>query len=80
MYIIVLPTGIPRTMQEFPVFRDRMPTQLLSYMRLTRIQDPAQLASVRNLPVKYMQLSMRACMSARPDSDAAFYRQYCMRR
>ena len=32
--------------QMFPVFKDRMPIQLLAYLRLTRIQDSAQLALV----------------------------------
>lgn len=32
--------------QEFPIFEDRMPTQMLTYVRLARIQDPAQLAKV----------------------------------
>ena len=32
--------------QEFPIFQDRMPLQLLAYMRLSRVTDPAQLASV----------------------------------
>lgn len=31
---------------EFPVFQDKMPQQLLSYLRLSRIQDAAQLAKV----------------------------------
>ncbi len=30
----------------FPVFADRFPIQLLSYLRLTRIQDPALFAKV----------------------------------
>ncbi|EIE20473.1 rubisco small subunit N-methyltransferase, partial [Coccomyxa subellipsoidea C-169] len=32
--------------QEFPIFRDRMPTQLLAYLRLARLTDPALLAKV----------------------------------
>lgn len=32
--------------QEFPIYQDRMPLQLLAYTRLTRVQDPAQLALV----------------------------------
>lgn len=32
--------------QEFPIYADRMPTQLLSYLRLARISDTAQLARV----------------------------------
>jgi histone-lysine N-methyltransferase SETD3 len=32
--------------QEFPIFEDRMPLQLLAYLRLARIADPAQLAKV----------------------------------
>ncbi len=31
----------------FPVFADRFPIQLLSYLRLTRIQDPLLFAKVR---------------------------------
>ena len=33
----------------FPVYKDRMPIQLLAYLRLTRIQDSAQLALVKPL-------------------------------
>ncbi|KAK9917898.1 hypothetical protein WJX75_009348 [Coccomyxa subellipsoidea] len=32
--------------QEFPIFRDRMPTQMLAYLRLARLTDPALLAKV----------------------------------
>lgn len=32
---------------EFPVYADRMPTQLLAYLRLARVQDPGLLAKVR---------------------------------
>lgn len=32
---------------EFPVFEDRIATQHLVYLRLARLQDPAQLARVR---------------------------------
>ena len=32
--------------QSFPVFADRMPMQLLAYMRLARVQDPGELMSV----------------------------------
>eukprot|EP00898_Chlorokybus_atmophyticus_P001556 jgi/Chlat1/2400/Chrsp17S02659 len=34
------------TEQVFPLYRDAFPVQLLSYLRLARIQDPAQLALV----------------------------------
>jgi histone-lysine N-methyltransferase SETD3 len=33
--------------QAFPVFRDRMPVQLLAYLRLARLTDTALLAKVR---------------------------------
>ena len=36
--------------QEFPIAEDRMPTQLLTYVRLARIQDPAQLAKASQEP------------------------------
>lgn len=32
--------------QAFPLFQDRFPTQLLSYLRLARVQDPGELARV----------------------------------
>jgi histone-lysine N-methyltransferase SETD3 len=32
--------------ERFPVYADRFPTQLLAYLRLSRIQDPAQFAKV----------------------------------
>lgn len=32
--------------QAFPVYEDRMPTQMLAYLRLSRVQDAGQLASV----------------------------------
>ena len=32
--------------QTFPVFADRMPMQLLAYMRFARVQDPGELMSV----------------------------------
>lgn len=32
--------------QQFPVYADRMPTQLLAYLRMARVQDPALLAKV----------------------------------
>ena len=35
-----------RDMQEFPIFRDRFPNQLLAYLRLARVQDPGLLAKV----------------------------------
>jgi hypothetical protein len=34
--------------QEFPVFRDRMPQQLLAYLRLARLQDANLLAKARS--------------------------------
>jgi hypothetical protein len=33
--------------EKFPVFADRMPNQLLAYVRLARIGDPALFAKVR---------------------------------
>lgn len=35
----------------FPVFADRFPIQLLSYLRLSRIQDPLMFAKVRHQQV-----------------------------
>ncbi|KAF5827149.1 Rubisco LSMT substrate-binding-domain-containing protein, partial [Dunaliella salina] len=32
--------------EEFPVYADRMPTQLLAYLRMARVQDPGLLAKV----------------------------------
>ena len=32
--------------QQFPVYADRFPIQLLAYLRLSRIQDPAMFAKV----------------------------------
>jgi hypothetical protein len=34
--------------ESFPVFADRMPIQLLAYLRLTRVADPALFAKVRS--------------------------------
>ena len=33
--------------QEFPITQDGLTTQQLAYLRLARVQDPAQLAKVR---------------------------------
>ena len=32
--------------QEFPIYADRMPTQLLAYLRLSRVQDSGEIAKV----------------------------------
>lgn len=32
--------------QTFPVFEDRMPTQMLTFLRLSRVQEPGQLALI----------------------------------
>ena len=32
--------------QDFPVYADRMPTQLLAYLRLSRVQDSGEIAKV----------------------------------
>ena len=40
--------------QEFPVFRDRMPQQLLAYLRLARLQDANLLAKARYTGSKLM--------------------------
>lgn len=32
--------------QEFPIYADRMPAQLLAYLRLSRVQDSAEIAKV----------------------------------
>eukprot|EP00983_Pelagomonas_calceolata_P110540 1159682-Pelagomonas_calceolata.AAC.3 len=32
--------------EEFPVYADKMPTQLLAYLRMARVQDPGLLAKV----------------------------------
>ena len=34
-------------LEEFPIFEDRMPTQLLAYLRLARLQNVAEFAKVR---------------------------------
>ena len=34
--------------EEFPITTDGMPLQLLSYLRLARLQDPAELAKARS--------------------------------
>ena len=38
--------GMSADGQTFPVFADRMPMQLLAYMRFARVQDPGELMSV----------------------------------
>ena len=35
--------------QEFPIYADRMPTQLLAYLRLSRLQDSGEMAKVNSL-------------------------------
>lgn len=42
-------------MQEFPISADRMPLQLLAYLRLARLQDPAQLALVGHLDCVFVK-------------------------
>ena len=32
--------------QDFPIYADRMPTQLLAYLRLSRLQDSGEIAKV----------------------------------
>lgn len=32
--------------QDFPIYADRMPTQLLAYLRLSRVQDSGEIAKV----------------------------------
>ena len=34
-------------LEDFPIFEDRMPTQLLAYLRLARLQNVAEFAKVR---------------------------------
>jgi histone-lysine N-methyltransferase SETD3 len=36
--------------EQFPVYADRFPQQLLSYLRLARVADPALFAKVEALP------------------------------
>ena len=38
--------GMSATEQAFPVFEDRMPLQLLAYMRFSRVQEPSELMTV----------------------------------
>ena len=38
--------GMSATSQAFPVFADRMPTQMLAYMRFARVQEPSELMTV----------------------------------
>ena len=42
--------------EQFPVYADRFPLQLLAYLRLSRIQDPGLLAKVscKNLGMRIM--------------------------
>jgi len=35
-----------RIEEQFPVYADKMPTQLLAYLRMARVQDPGLLAKV----------------------------------
>ena len=46
-----LDTPVPA--QEFPVYRERMPLQLLAYLRLARLTDPALLAKVWDSPLPW---------------------------
>lgn len=46
--------------QEFPMYRDRMPAQLLSYLRLSRLTDTALLAKV-SLPSSAALPALCAC-------------------
>ena len=36
--------------EQFPVYQDRMPVQLMAYLRLSRMQNAAELAAVGALP------------------------------
>lgn len=44
---------VANTLQDFPIYEDRMPLQLLAYMRLSRVTDPAQLAMVSCSKAEY---------------------------
>ena len=56
---VQLEAGVPSafsscaTVQEFPVYRERMPMQLLAYLRLARLTDPALLAKVCDCPLVF---------------------------
>lgn len=41
---IVQSLGFEAANQEFPIYADRMPTQLLAYLRLSRLQDSGEIA------------------------------------
>lgn len=43
---IVQSLGFEAADQEFPIYADRMPTQLLAYLRLSRLQDSGEIAKV----------------------------------
>ena len=62
--------------ERFPVFADRMPNQLLAYIRLSRVQDPALFAKVgsrvtsghpsepnRSRPAEILHLRLRSRLS-----------------
>ena len=51
--------------QEFPIYADRMPTQLLAYLRLSRVQDSAEIAKVCSHSMALV------CVSFTPASRAA---------
>jgi hypothetical protein len=49
--------------QEFPITTAGMPLQLLSYLRLARLQDPAEFAKVRQKPTCYVLSETHASAS-----------------
>lgn len=52
--------------ERFPVFADRFPIQLLSYLRLSRIQDPGLFAKVINNKESFLHLMLMCCPSVTP--------------
>eukprot|EP00958_Prasinococcus_capsulatus_P027383 scaffold5495_cov376-Prasinococcus_capsulatus_cf.AAC.4 len=49
--------------QRFPIFVDRFPIQLLTYLRLTRIQDPIEIAKACCYPVDTLPISASVSQS-----------------
>jgi len=58
--------------QEFPVFRDRMPQQLLAYLRLARLQDANLLAKAR-APYPTLAQGAQPCLAQGALPDRALF-------
>lgn len=62
---IVQSLGFEAANQEFPIYADRMPTQLLAYLRLSRLQDSGEIAKASHAATYQPVVDVTAgCMCA----------------